>query len=1843
MDLLPQAALIEPSRLLENPDPKRIEQAAIWQLSRALNIGRVIAFIGSGVPMAYGRITWQNLVVTLARETLQDLEQWRLNHLELKSGPKWNRLESLANRIKILMKETAGADQYPTLFQLAELMDKETTTKERPARLRQLLATLLYDDRGQARELLKRALPKLPEKSRCSLKWFGEDDDVNLQRTAIDADSEARKESHRFRFLFTQEGIKSLSDSAQRRITLNEEARLSEFVLALRKVRGVRDSKDEPVDPVLSPLHRFATAALLRLADFKGRIELANAALAAQNYANKNISPTLSRHDHYEAHRDPLWILHHRLSINRFLTTNYDLDIERMFRDVGYTTNADVKHDRWVRNDQRPARTDRTDGLGGRSRDVVLTRSDHGRLLDFATQDRIGRPQTIHLHGRATEGDGDDVVVTEQDYQALYQRNDKHRQPMDIARRVTFGGNPLLFVGLGMGEDDILRPLRQFMGQESRLGDRLAVAIMPGKKRAEERLLEQMTLLNRYGVHAIYFGAATLADNTDEIDDWMARVVAIAEAVLKVDNAYDRPKFKNSDLDERNAVEDSVREALKALKKVWLAASGESVGIVKSNELIAPAKVCGLTTKDTPLGPKVDGLDLAFELNVLSKAVLYLRQVLRRPELNLEKEDDAFAAIGIAAEGVINSLYSTCLSARLLQLGKQWDEWKSDWFKFPEPRDISEANPALFTLREPNLEIKLDDERHWFTPGAELFRRHLVWLPQPPKPTDIDIALKTGESAEHVWPDRFHANPPSRAMHDLYDGLREQGSGFWSAFTGRRTFLLLARRGAGKGHVFSSLASREGLPRFLAASWGKTAVMDRAGIAYAGAAFYSLSFSHEVATIFDRLSSFLFDQWKRVFEPDYSATDEPLRQKIQEELDRQWVKLVNDRRGRLRHVLHAYQRAAIELPSPKRRVLVALGNPSTLYDGDGTPKNTGLHRLFDTLLQAEFAAAPIDFVLFCSAQAVPPQFRRRHTRGSGEEKTISPMLRISAPGGSAPERLANEETERALGLIPVADTLPLPPPIPRNAPIIACHILRPANPLALAAAFFPRVALAWAESENILPEANGLAWVDVVLRQKKIRDEMVKSEVGEFDEAAARELKPQDQDKIIATFDLFARKLSANRLGSTLLMAAADEQIGPREAGYTVDSGKRAAAFLEQAEIRLLGTPDRQKDASIVELVLGAMQQRHLERCAPPLGLRVLKQLGPQSHRLLLDILWHVAVIGGPVEASVLAECPEVKTSLKATLKAREECLNDESEDPNEELRLLRDALDLLVHRCLLFVPATHKAVESAKPYETEKESGSFVLRYGVHRLLQRMIFRLLDSPMGLYPALDRFSLSLYYAQPSDLPRPTFEAHLRLRGLVEALSGYPDEDFRQLKTEAKLKQASERLRAAYGVICSVYHAAIIGRFDEYDSQDSRTRPTQGYIESHRLLVRNLLRQAIAIDEACEREQKKVVCRYIYKVWRPLQTQRSSKFPSSHKLPRLGRVLPSKKVKRSFNRPLQTQRSSKFPSSHKLPRLRRVLLSKSVKRSFNVLRPFYAEEIVWLLNETGVLSLAQGRLNDATVLFAQAAAAAEKWLAPNGGGALRVRIDLNAAIADIERGASPRTRERLERILNIEDEDDVVRGVAQGLLGLTEHLAGELKAAEDHYSAALVRLLHARNSRAASIFQRMLGDVYRARGAAHFAIAEEKFNTAESLARDGSHEDVAQLARLAHARLMIEQGQPDQLISALHDLDGIERYARNVGLPRISAELATIRSEAVLRLGETHRAAELAADGLEVATLHDMRMYKVRALAAVAAAFAKLDVGQSADLVRRRAEELARRSHYSSMAKRLSGPLPGGPN
>lgn len=133
------------------------------------------------------------------------------------------------------------------------------------------------------------------------------------------------------------------------------------------------------------------------------------------------------KHNPYEALKE--------LPIRRFITTNYDRELDLMLEG-----RPDTAHP--VAFTQEP--------------------SHHGDLAGFAVVGIPGlRDAVFHCHGSYKNESS--IVASESDYQHWYlMRRDAaattFRQSLDLL----LNSNPVLFVGYGMEDDDLLRPLRVF-------------------------------------------------------------------------------------------------------------------------------------------------------------------------------------------------------------------------------------------------------------------------------------------------------------------------------------------------------------------------------------------------------------------------------------------------------------------------------------------------------------------------------------------------------------------------------------------------------------------------------------------------------------------------------------------------------------------------------------------------------------------------------------------------------------------------------------------------------------------------------------------------------------------------------------------------------------------------------------------------------------------------------------------------------------------------------------------------------------------------------------------------------------------------------------------------------------------------------------------------------------------------------------------------------------------------------------------------------------------------------------------------------------------------------------
>ncbi|MCF4129928.1 SIR2 family protein [Methylobacterium sp. SyP6R] len=251
------------------------------------------------------------------------------------------------------------------------------------------------------------------------------------------------------------------------------------------------------------PTYRFLVTALARLkSDFDSKPRAVIDGLRAE--ASEKGEPEL-RTQSVPPERDPLAIIADKLRIRRFITTNFDLDIEQLIAHRGFTRERDQGA---AAPGQEPALYETTNPFGATAADTVFRTERAADLINFTVDDATNAFSLIHLHGRAAEGD--ELVVTERDYLDLYLRRGKEGEVVADALDIGFGSNPLLFVGNGMGEDDILRPLRQFVSERSSSTDRQVVALLPAMNSKARQIEEVIAIYSRYGAHTVHFGFAEI-------------------------------------------------------------------------------------------------------------------------------------------------------------------------------------------------------------------------------------------------------------------------------------------------------------------------------------------------------------------------------------------------------------------------------------------------------------------------------------------------------------------------------------------------------------------------------------------------------------------------------------------------------------------------------------------------------------------------------------------------------------------------------------------------------------------------------------------------------------------------------------------------------------------------------------------------------------------------------------------------------------------------------------------------------------------------------------------------------------------------------------------------------------------------------------------------------------------------------------------------------------------------------------------------------------------------------------------------------------------------------------
>ncbi|MCP5448227.1 MAG: tetratricopeptide repeat protein [Chromatiaceae bacterium] len=270
----------------------------------------------------------------------------------------------------------------------------------------------------------------------------------------------------------------------------------------------------------------------------------------------------------------------------------------------------------------------------------------------------------------------------------------------------------------------------------------------------------------------------------------------------------------------------------------------------------------------------------------------------------------------------------------------------------------------------------------------------------------------------------------------------------------------------------------------------------------------------------------------------------------------------------------------------------------------------------------------------------------------------------------------------------------------------------------------------------------------------------------------------------------------------------------------------------------------------------------------------------------------------------------------------------------------------------------------------------------------------------------------------------------------------------------------------------------------------------------------------------------------------------------------------------------------------------------------VQKPFYPSEVVWLLNERGIVSFLQGKLFDALPVFrlARRALGGANWAnadvgeddAPNS---MERRIRLNEALAVLEYGKIDRARETFRRLAERLERGrryrhGVTGNLAMGYLGLSYHQAGRYRTAEEHYLKALDFLEgQTRHTRAVAIFRRHLGDLYRKTG--EFKSAKKYINLAISAASSAEQQDIYHFSLVSKAHLLALETGPSE--EAFRLLNQAEQYADKLGLLKLKVDVCSTRGSIFLSQGQLSGAGDALTTAMAIANKNGMKLYKIRAL------------------------------------------------
>lgn len=1612
--------------------------------------------------------------------------------------------------------------------------------------------------------------------------------------------------------------------------------------------------------------------------------------------------PSLDSGSSIQLSPDPIRNLTETLGINRFLTLNYDVEIEREFKKKFRTSNSthgtnDLEQsafealcelspdDEFLKNTSRNkfnCNVAFQDGLGRTVNSVCLDKDNIGELVNFALFGRQYDAQVFHLHGRFDRPAS--MVLTEEDYKNTYFQSGESNYTFDEALAALFLGNDVMFVGVGMNEPEMTRPLRQFLSSEQH-PDYAAGRVYS--------LMESEVNLN--------FDELKTKGEPNETKSYSDQLSELFE------NDYLRIKSKSDFPVEGQSVEhdfsvgawsDYRNDASWSLKlhsqygiysifyggdcsrllrlacSCLRAYASEDSGTQTMVRIIAPLIARALRDKPNEAA-SFSNVEQEFLLRkenlfeIVSEDTRdFLVHVLDEPKiiqeaLHASAHGNKFRDLRKSWEPTFKQfemdIRSAILDNALNTLGNKKNQWWQDWKELPHNR--SARYGKSYCAKDTELLYPLVS-RHVMSYESEGFdyrdeQGHMYdeWRVSVQTLKLVQsIAGDVADKSNSLWNRirKYKSIDSNESNENLLNWLIEFSPGelkyrrtksgklkcvgditkalplFDENYQPKRIMRIAMSRGFGKGTLISGL--QKDLPAEGAAVQRKyydaLFLPNDKEFRYHGAFFASVSFSMEFSSVLDALKTFLLDALIGIYveygtsEVDLEkmeccrnindgslafdihelfcseslllkadcegksaeqielmklAQNSRLEKNILEKISSHQNINHNERSHRLLELrillnVFTYTAAAVKTNN-SIRLFICLSGMDKLCDESGLAYNPMYRAFFRCLAgngskyQAESNPfTPIDYLFISGSTDVPISYLSEQYTAREIEKLLH-----HAGGPYSSEYQFRPQPNEQIYLkkwyrvppIPFSDRYWLKQHAAERHMCLLLETYPPAPSYgqSLSHDKFSEIREILKTSVSLHCWASGAMSMRFADSETTISDEQ-KIEVENYLDRLCRETS---QGESVGVLDEIMREFYKG-----------------------IDENFETMFFnLDELENVSENETVRKKGREIVQVMLS-----HMALFPMPVPINVLYDCR-EIYKLLVDIERHDSsitkydkphkkkkyrkalltnIVSSLVRSRLIIRiAPKSHNPLLNQFKSHDE-LNRKWESENCRFTLQHQLREYFAHSMGLSVPDQGErnfyqlTLYSDQPRDLPTPNGH---HYSLFRnIIDDQITKCRHTLWCFYK-LHRTTASVEGDEETEnvLKINTSSKHdteIALKGLsrrlidIDASVGLTEEQ-RKLgqkldPTLTSIHAVQQRVRAIYGLLRSGFSIGTLSRLPGFTDTEGPDQP----FERHRGWLRGITNVAVGLDHV------------------------------GSQLEAISNGKPVKLLDHNNCEKLLLNPPEDLDASH-IPK---------------VSKPLYKDEVGWLFNERAVIAFTQGNLFDAIPLFRQAKRVMEHASSgdvppdPALHAAIR-RVNLNMSLAQIERGNLTAARKIIDALLVPTDfsnqYDSMVSWIGKGYLGLIKHLNGDLAMAETAYLQTIERATDSEMLRLASIFNRHYADLLRKQGRMDAARQHARHAVASAL--QSEQRDIFWLAKLSQAHIFIRDQESPHDEEPENTVHNALRYAKSMGAIKIEVEALSIQAQLMLASGDKILAGSVSAQASALAARHGLRLLRLSSL------------------------------------------------